>query len=258
MRYLHEEGPDREIDQDSEIESKSLRSATASIESDGGMIPVMSVELGDEGHPSNSEGAWQRPKQKRRKITCQEDNEIDAWVKYINGETEKKPEVSIELGHQLHEMDTPRKRRCRYSPTVISDSRQEGAANKPLVLGKCGSVNVPILIDSGTTLHVIGERFVKSLPPKAIIKVDKDESIIRCANDETVKSAGSVTLVVRIGSYSEEMFFSVMPCLFPRVILGIKQMKHSRMVIDPPLDALWVRSEKINFISKTEALNKGN
>ena len=81
---------------------------------------------------------------------------------------------------------------------------------------------------------------------------------LRYANDEIVNSKGRVTLRFSIGSRSEDMIFSIMPSLFPRVIIGLRQMKHSRMVIDPPEDSLWVEGERVKFISKTEELSRVN
>ena len=258
VRYLHEESKVNDVDRNSEIELSSLRSAT-SVDSEEG-LPLLTVELSDEDRISISTEKWQKQKTHRRKNKIQNQNkniELDAWVDYINGESKRMP-IMRKTGVMNDVLLSGGVQKRRYSPTVISNSRQEGAANKPLVLGKCGSVKVPILIDSGAALNVIDETFVKTLTPGQLIKIDRDKSVIRCANDETVKSKGKVTLMVEIGSFTEEMVFSIMPSLFPRVIIGLKQMKHSKMVVDPPMDALWIGREKIDFISKTDNLRKGN
>lgn len=261
VRYLHEEfkAKEMDIDQSSEIDSNSLRTAP-SVESDEG-LPLLTVELKDENRVKMSTERWQKQKQRQRKKMRNQNEgvEMNTWIKYIDGETSRMPLVPETGGNYdmcQRVMEGTKKR--KYSPTIISTSRHEGAANKPLVLGKCGSVRVPILIDSGAALNVIDQAFVESLPSKSVVKMDYKESLIRCANDQTVRSRGRATLVVEIGSHTEEMVFSIMPNLFPRVIIGLKQMKHSKMVVDPPLDALWVGREKIDFISKTEALHKGN
>ena len=73
-----------------------------------------------------------------------------------------------------------------------------------------------------------------------------------------VRSKGRVTIEVTVGSRSENIFFSMMPSLFPRVIIGLRQMKHSKIVIDPPEDSLWVEGERVQFISETESLSTVN
>lgn len=80
--------------------------------------------------------------------------------------------------------------RGRYTPTVISNSRAEEAANKLLVMGKCGNFVPPILIDSGAALNVIDEAYVVSLPFDSIIRRNFRETRRRCANDEIVRSNG--------------------------------------------------------------------
>lgn len=65
------------------------------------------------------------------------------------------PLMLMKVSEETHrqKMERTRKtRKPRYSPMVISESRKEEAANKILVLGKCGNVRAPILIDSGAAL----------------------------------------------------------------------------------------------------------
>ena len=264
VRYFHEEVPMREVDivQNMEVESINFSSAE-SAESDE-EAPLLAVEkLENENQDVALTEGWQKQRRRRNKMkhVQKENGEIGAWLQYINGKTNKMPEAHLSVSDESDDIRiqaVSKTRKSAYSPTIISSLRRERAANKPLVFGRCGSVRVPILIDSGAALNVIDEMFVRSLPPNTVVKIDNDESIIRCANDETVRSRGRITLSVQIGSLFEEMVFSVMPSLFPKVIIGLKQMKHSKMVVDPPLDALWVGGEKVNFISKTDELNKEN
>jgi len=161
---------------------------------------------------------------------------IEEWVDYVNGKSNAKPPF--------------------YNPTVISRTRTEKATNKPLVQGKCGDKSTPILIDSGAALNVIDESFVRQLGDKA--KIKPENLTIRCANNEKVSSLGSVVLKTSIGRYEKAMCFSVIPNLFPKVIIGLRQMKNSGIVIDAQSDAIWIRREKVPFISKTQSLVSEN
>ena len=255
IRYIHEEPSAEGATEDCERTSVVSWEATEQEDfSENGAPAIMTVQ--DEEVISTikrNERGRETIKQKR---SASEDPEIQAWVRYINGETDKKPT------HKVSNVDIHRKPRREWrrksTPTVISNSRPEGAANKPLVMGKCGHTFTPILIDSGAALNVIDENFVRNLPVDSIIRRDAKESRIRCANDEIVRSKGRVTIEVTIGSRSENMVFSMMPSLFPRVIIGLRQMKHSKIVIDPPEDSLWVEGERVQFISETESLSTVN
>ena len=261
IRYIHE---DTSASRPMEAEGATVDCERTSVVSwetteqeeffENGAPAVMTVQ--DEEVISKckkNEHERKRIKQKRR---VSDDPEIQAWIKYIDGETDQKPT------HGVSNVNLPRKPRREWrrknTPTVISNSRPEGAANKPLVMGKCGHTFTPILIDSGAALNVIDENFVRNLPADSIIRRDAKESRIRCANDEIVRSKGRVTVKVSIGSRSENMVFSMMPSLFPRVIIGLRQMKHSKIVIDPPEDSLWVEGERVQFISETESLSSVN
>lgn len=277
IRYLHEEMPMRTECENGGGEFDSASCDLTSVGDSGGSVEdippaVMTVELGDEGSNSKTAEEWHKPRQKRQKRRQLriEDREIEAWIKYIDGQTNEMPEGAHNEAfnrasgsgrcnqQEFRHRRSWRRQMGRQAPTLISNSRSEVARNKPLVMGKCGSSVTPILIDSGAGLNVIDEGFVESLPVESIVRRDDWESKIRCANDEVVRCRGRVTMSVRIGSFSEEMTFSVMPNLFPRVIIGLRQMKHSKMVIDPPNDSLWIGKEKVSFISRTEALVKVN
>jgi hypothetical protein len=182
----------------------------------------------------------QRKEKKRTKRTRIQDSEyhknITEWVDFVNGKQSKKPK--------------------HYQPTVISESRSETAANKPLVRGKCESRNVPILIDSGAALNVIDESFVKEFGNN--VKIRPESVTIRCANNGKVASLGKVWVKTKIGSHEEYMKFSVIPNLFPKVILGLRQMKHSDIVIDAKFDSVWIKGDKVPFMSKTRPMRTEN
>ena len=160
---------------------------------------------------------------------------IDEWVNYVNGHTARKPSFP--------------------SPTVISKSRTEKSANKPLVHGECEGKATPILIDSGAALNVIDESFIRQM---GNIKIQPENMNIRCANNEKIKSLGRVSLRTKIGQYEKVMTFSIIPNLFPRIIIGLRQMKHSSIFLDARSDCVWIENERIPFISKTKSFTSEN
>ena len=178
-----------------------------------------------------------RMNRKMKSRSFENERNIDEWVNYINGKQQERPKY-------------------HYAPTVISETRSETAANKPLVLGECGGKSIPILIDSGAALNVIDESFVKEFGDK--VKMKSEALTIRCANNGKVASLGKVFIKVKIGSHEEFMKFSVIRNLFPKVIIGLRQMKHSDMVVDAKYDSIWIKNEEIKFISKTKPVHPEN
>lgn len=269
IRYIHEEPLSEQFeanDAEEDFEESSMNSweRTAgdpgSFSDDNASPAILTVQVGDEDCMPRVRNVLRKPKPRKEKCRRRDENaeEIDGWIRYIEGQTSQMPAACSDPVISVPKQLRRKAEAERYTPTVISYSRAEGAANKPLVMGKCGNFSTPVLIDSGAALNVIDESFVLSLPADAIIRRDFRETRIRCANDEIVRSKGRVTLTVKIGSRSENMVFSIMPRVFPKVIIGLRQMKHSRMVIDPPEDSLWIENERIKFISKTEDLEKIN
>ncbi len=177
---------------------------------------------------------------KRQELRAQKDDHqnINEWVNFVNGKQEHRP------------------KHVNRATTIISNSRSETAANKPLVRGTCEDVPTPILIDSGAALNVIDEQFVKQVG--RCLKVEPESLTIRCANNGKVTSLGKVTMRVKIGGHEESMTFSIMPNLFPKVIIGLRQMKVSHIVIDPKADSIWIKQERIPFVSRTRMIKPGN
>ena len=262
LRYIHEEPV--ETDDMKDFESASVISWETTEQPEGFLDSstspaIMTVQIGDEDRVPEFCNVGRSQRNRKSKRQCSADPEIEAWIKYIDGEIKEMPKHgNASVLRQPRKNEHGSYEHTTRTPTVISKSRAEGAAKKPLVMGRCGNVQTPLLIDSGAALNVIDESFVKSLPANSIIKRDLRENRIRCANDEIVRSKGRVTLMVSIGSRSENMVFSIMPSLFPKIIIGLRQMKHSKMVIDPPEDSLWVEGQRVKFISKTEALSTVN
>lgn len=262
IRYLHEERSDGGDKNESAAPSFIEENETNSLE-DFDTPDLLAVDGNVNGKMTTKSSTQKRRKQNGRdKAKGDRLRHIEEWVSYINGHAKKMPEhAHLERGY-FQDCKEMRQRGYRkpvnYSRTVISQSRSEEARNKPLVMGKCGSSMTPILIDSGAGLNVIDESFVNSLSSECIIRRNNWEGKIRCANDQVVRSKGNITLMVKIGSFIDKMVFSIMPNLFPKVIIGLRQMKASKMVIDPPHDSLWIENERVQFISKTESVEKVN
>ena len=100
------------------------------------------------------------------------------------------------------------------------------------------------------------ESFVKEFGSN--LKVRPESVTIRCANNGKVASLGKVFMKVKIGNQEEHMKFSVIPNLFPKVIIGLRQMKHSDIVIDAKIDSIWIKEERVPLMSKTKSMETEN
>jgi hypothetical protein len=163
--------------------------------------------------------------------------EADQWAAYICGKGAKP--------------------RANGSPTLISSSRPERAANKPLVLAEIEGVEAKIFFDTGAEINVIDESFLVSLmSQKKFIKMNPSNTFIRCANDSRMKSLGKVTLNIELNGISMRQEFTVVKGIFPKIIVGIRQMKRCKIAVDPTNDCVWVENHAIPFISKVESPNE--
>ena len=110
------------------------------------------------------------------------------------------------------------------------------------------------MIDSGAALNVVAEEFVIQNGLESSIN-RQEINQIRCANNSIVKSLGKIKMNVVMGHFIENMEFVVVPQIFPKIIIGLKQMKHSNICVVPKFDCIYVKNEKIPFVSKTSSLN---
>lgn len=149
-----------------------------------------------------------------------------------------------------------RKNKSTDSQTLISLSRSEKAHNKPLVFGMCNGTPTKLLVDSGCSINIIDEEYLKTLNQNYVVQPEKLR--IQCANGSKEKSKGRVKLKIQIGNLREDMVFSIVPNIFPRLIIGLKQMKASGISINPATDSIIIGRKQVKFVSKTESLNQGN
>jgi hypothetical protein len=158
------------------------------------------------------------------------DAETDKWVEFIKGNSRKPKHVA---------------------PTVISSSRPERAANKPLVHGTVGGVTTKIFFDTGAELNVLDESLFKLIKEKnPNIKLEQRDSIIRCANDTKMQGLGKVELTMIIGGAWTRQTFTVVKGMFPKTIVGIREMKRCGIKVDPKNDCIWLGERPIEFVSK--------
>jgi hypothetical protein len=164
-----------------------------------------------------------------KKVNAAE-KEAEQWTAFVRGDA-RKPKSAF--------------------PTRISETRSEKAANKPLV--RCGieGVATNVFFDTGAEINVIDQSLLKRLMEKnTSIKMHPIPTSIRCANDSKMKGTGKVSLSVNIRGHWSRQEFIVVQELFPRMIIGIRQMKKCGIAVDAPNECLWIEGHRIPLLSK--------
>jgi hypothetical protein len=173
-------------------------------------------------------------KQKENRKMKPEDKEVSQWVAYIKGEGRKPKSLA---------------------PTLISLSRPERAANKPLVSGSIEGVQTKIFFDTGAEINVIDESFFNVLKKNnPSLKVESANIFVRCANDSKMKAIGKVTLNLLLQGVLTRQIFTIVRGIFPKVIVGIRQMKKSQIAVDPKNDCIWISNKRVPFVSKIDSI----
>lgn len=180
--------------------------------------------------PQKQSTAWTQPNVRRKPQVYS--HEVEAWAAYINGNG-KKPKMG--------------------APTLISTTRTEKAANKPLVLGTIEGRPARIFFDTGAEVNVIDDSVVQKLQDAGVpLKIEHAATMIRCANDTRMRGLGQVTLNVEVGGCHMRQTFIVVKGMFPRAIVGIRQMKRNDVLVDPGQDCLWIGGNKVPFVSRVQ------
>jgi len=155
------------------------------------------------------------------------------------------------------------KRPKKPTPTLISQSRQEPASNKPLILGQCEGEPAKVFLDSGAEVNVIDKEYFNRLKnfcgDKVLFKPQK--GAIVCANGSKMTTHGTALLKLHVGRSSANIKFTVADSMFPRLVVGIRGMKTLNIQLDPANSRALVNgSEVIPFISKVypESVFSGN
>jgi hypothetical protein len=161
-----------------------------------------------------------------------EESECEKWVDYIYG----------------------RGRKPAHPKTLISESRSEVAANKPLVRGVCDGTLTQLFLDSGAETNVMDANFFFQLQNKnQKLALRSSKGTIRCANGSKMRSVGIAFVKLSFGNVNTVAKFTVVENLFPRVIVGIRTMKGVGMILEPHKDCARVGNEEIPFVSKVVA-----
>ena len=171
---------------------------------------------------------------KPRQVRLKEPNYPDhiiKWAEYINGTRKKQPQIN-------------------KARTMISETRSEPAANKPIVKGFVENQKENIFIDSGAESSIIDFSLFQSIRAKQGLKLYKSDRSLNCANGSAMKVIGYTFLNIRIGDNSHKIKMIVVDKLFPKVILGIREMKKMNISVVPKNDCITVDKQMILFISK--------
>ena len=69
-----------------------------------------------------------------------------------------------------------------------------------------------------------------------------------------MRSLGKIWLDVCLCGRIVKHCFTIVQGLFPKVIIGIKQMKKDGIVVDPQNDCIWFENQRVPFVSKVETI----
>jgi len=157
---------------------------------------------------------------------------VQEWVNFIEGHG-RKPKHS--------------------APTLISNTRVEPAANKPLVRGLCEGKEEKLFLDSGAEVNVIDRKLFNQLQTYSGNKIPFQSSrgSISCANGSKIATYGLANMKIHIGDTRANIKFTVADDIFPRVIIGIRGMRTLHIQLNPSTSCAIVgNSTVVPFISK--------
>jgi predicted aspartyl protease len=180
----------------------------------------------------------------QRPQSIEQDHELDSLVNFVNGQGQLPP---IYL------------KRASTTKTMITTAAREPARNKPLVEATLGHTQVRTLMDTGAETNVIDQVCMNRImrhDNQAVFKPFK--SHLTCANGSRMLVAGEAELSLTLGNITSTQKFLVVPCLIPRVIVGIRTMKMLSVEIDPANDCIRVQNTSVPFVSKIDRPVAGN
>lgn len=174
------------------------------------------------------------PRRKVQKLS-ESQRRVEEWVAFIEGHGKR-----------------PKK---NSTPTLISNSRNEKAANKPLVRGNCEGKKTKVFLDTGAEVNVIDRDFFEELRKFSNNKIPFQSRVgsIVCANGSRIKTYGEASIKVEIGRTKAAVKFTVASQMFPRVIIGIRGMKTMNMLLDPTNSCVMLEGiQTVPFVSKVK------
>lgn len=144
----------------------------------------------------------------------------------------------------------------KATPTLISKSHSEKAANKPVIRGKVQNLRGKIFCDSGAEINFIDLKTVKLIQtsnPSCVIIHKKYN--IKCANGSKMENQGVIKLELNLAGHRSIQEFAIIENLFPRVILGMRTMKDIGLNICPYKNGVEIRNKFIPFLSKVQEID---
>lgn len=224
LRHMHED------------EQQDVNSTDHSLDSDAGSSNNREINM-IESSSGNKGGSKTRTISFMPKPTM-----VEKFEQYINDQGKK-----------------PRGQLRKAGSTVISESRNEKAKNKPLVECTVHDQKIKIMFDTGADLNVISKEFAEKLVKmNPSMRIYKSNTKVTCANGTTERCEGKMRLDVNIGPIRTTHVFDIMPNIFPHMFIGLRSMKKYDVMVNPSYDEIRIRNIRLPFVSKTtiaESLN---
>jgi len=230
--------------------------AMTDIEERGDPIPAELEDISSECGDMNDVHVVNKVNTQQNRTRKTYSKEIMNWYDYIsgNGARPRKP-LTKERNDMKQEQTGHSRTSKRYAPTLISESRQEKAANKPVIPAVVeGKLRKNIFIDSGCECNIVDYSFLKSVSKvNPNTKILKTEGInLSCANGSPMKVIGYTVLNITVGQKSMKMKFTVVESIFPNVLIGIRSMKQENICIVPAWDCVKIDGCSVPFVSKVK------
>lgn len=158
------------------------------------------------------------------KVKKRYSKDINSWAQYIDGHGDR-PKRHLKKYGCKSEITS------KY--TRISLSNSEPAKNKPVVKGTIAGEERNFLLDSGAETNVLDKELFKRLKEKnGTVKFIPQSSSLKCANGSLLEVIGYTVLRVQIGGVAENVKFTVVGEIFPKVILGMNCMRKMGVILD--------------------------
>lgn len=134
--------------------------------------------------------------------------------------------------------------------TLISESRSEPALNKPIVNGTIEDRNEKIFLDTGAESSVVDFNLFQSIRKENGLKLFQSNKSLQCANGSKMKVIGCSFINIKLGDIKKRLKFIVVDNLFPKVLIGIRDMKTLDVSVVPRNDCIMINNTRIPFISR--------
>lgn len=170
--------------------------------------------------------------------------DVECWNNYVHGHGNK-PRSKLQRERSYSKS---------YAPTLISQSKKERAANKPVVEATLeGNFKKNIFLDSGCECNIIDLSYWRELAKSSDnIKMIPHEGTLSCANGTPLNVVGYTLLKLNIGKKEMQLKFAIVESIFPNVLIGIRAMKKEGISIVPSWDCIRIGKVSVPFISKTK------